>query len=97
MDWRLWRFVAELSILVSLGVALMMWLVRGELRELRRKRTDKRMRAQFGRKPLALRRRGAKQPVTVDELIARTKAERLPTRLRWNEKWPTRVLPRMEL
>jgi len=102
---RLWVSLAALSVIVGLGVILVVWLVRSELRERRRRRAVRRFLDQYRKEPSTLPvRESLVQKVTVDELIGRTKAEGLAVRLGWEEDehgcgqdeddWPTGVLPR---
>jgi len=74
----------------GLGVGLVVWLVRSELRERRKARYFAQLSAQYQRQPQAL---SAAEPapaeeapsrsITVGELVARIEAEGLPVRLRW--------------
>ena len=94
----------------GLGVVIVVWLVRSELRERRRRLAVAKFLKQYRKERPALLGSPAKPPepesrkVTVDELVARVEAEGLAVRLRWDEQdegpddddWPTAVLPRVD-
>ena len=93
-------------VVVGLGVALVVWLVRSELRERRRRQAVARFLREYRKEPRPLP-ASRSQKVTVDELVARVEAEGLAVRLQWGEEdegnygpddddWPTGVLPRIE-
>ena len=99
----LWVSFSAVAALGGLGVTPVVWLVRSELREYRRRRTAKRFLEACREQPRALPAELSPK-VTVAELVARVESEGLPVRLRWEagdrtarpKEWPTGVLPRVE-
>ena len=90
----------------ALVIGLVAWLIRSKQRERRRARAAAQMAARYRRWPPQARRPdpAPKEPVTVEDLIARIRAEGRPVRLNWDdeeqarssdEEWPTGLLPRL--
>ena len=91
-----WVFGAAVIVLVGLGLALVVGLVRSELRQRRKARYFAQLAAQYRKARPALPASTAQEPesepneaprpvVTVAELVARVEAEGLPVRLKWDE------------
>ena len=89
----MWAWLPGAAVVVvgNLGVMLVVWLVRSELRERRKARYFAQLSAQYRKGRPALPASEPKQPeplnrkVTVEELVARVEAEGLSVRLRWDD------------
>lgn len=94
-----WVFGAAVVVLVGVGLALVVWLVRSELRERRKAQCLARLSEQYrntrpasvameseDRGPAARPEGVPHRTVTVADLVARVEAEGLAVRLQWSEK-----------
>jgi len=76
-----------LAVVGGLGVLLVIWMVRSELRERRKARYLRQLSAQYRKQPRAFpAEEPPQQKITVEELVARIESEGLLVRLRWNDE-----------
>jgi hypothetical protein len=104
-----WLWLFAVTLVGGLAAGFAGWLIRSKLRERRKARYFAELSAKYQNPrpalPVATEPLRPEEParriVTVEELVARTKGEGLPVRLKWDEDrpneddWPTGARPKI--